>query len=81
MSVDGTPETALKQKPALKPRRPRPDGLTYSRAELAFALGVSLVQLGRLKHRLPPALGLGRHPRWCRAAIREWVEGGCKARR
>jgi hypothetical protein len=39
-----------------KPRRPRPDGLTYTRAELAYVLGVSLVQLGWMKHRLQAPL-------------------------
>ncbi len=66
---------------AARPRRPRPDGLTYTLAELAYALALSVRQVRRLKHRLPAALPFGRQPRWSRLAIQEWVEGGAKARR
>jgi hypothetical protein len=64
-----------------RPRRPRPGGLTYSREEAAWALGVSLRQLDALKHRMPRPLPLSRRPRWSREAIRVWIENGCKCAR
>jgi predicted DNA-binding transcriptional regulator AlpA len=66
---------------ATKPRRPRPDGLTYTAAELCYALAISDRQLRRLKHKLPAPLPIGRRPRWCREAIREWLANGARARR
>jgi hypothetical protein len=77
MSTDGVVEN----KPALKAKRPRPDGLTYSQAELAWALGISIRQLRRNQWKLPKSLdALSRQPRWSREEIRIWVEGGCKPR-
>jgi hypothetical protein len=67
---------------AKRPKRPRPGGLTYTRQELAYVLGVSMRQLDDLKHQMPkPLAALGRHPRWSRETIQRWVENGCKAPR
>jgi hypothetical protein len=65
-----------------KPRRPRTDGLTYTRLELCWALGLSLRQLDGIKYDIPKPLSvLGRRPRWSRRQIAEWLEQGGKARR
>jgi len=66
---------------ALKPRRPRRDGLTYDRRELSYALGISLRALDDLRHALPKSLPLGRRRLWSRQSIVEWLEGGCRARK
>lgn len=76
------PDAAVKEKVELKPRRPRLDGLTYTAAELAWALGISIRQLRRIQYRLPsPIKALSRQPKWSREEIRSWVEGGGRARR
>jgi hypothetical protein len=67
---------------ARKPKRPRRDGLTYTRQELAYVLGVSMRRLDDLKHQMPkPLAALSRFPRWSREAIQRWVSDGCRAPR
>jgi hypothetical protein len=65
----------------VKPRRPRPDGLTYTFSELCWALGMSARQLRRKRHLLPAALPWSRRPLWSRTAIIEWLENGGTKRR
>jgi hypothetical protein len=74
MSADPTVNGVALTKPALRPRRPRPDGLTYDQRELAYALGVSIRTLRRIMWRLPAPLKICRQPRWSRESIRNWIE-------
>ena len=65
-----------------KPKRPRPGGLTYTQAELAWALGISMRLLRRIQYRLPqPLKSISAKPLWSRSAIAEWVESGGRGRR
>jgi hypothetical protein len=79
-ALNGISEVALPIV-ATKPRRPRPDGLTYSTRELAYVIGLSVRQVQRLKHKLPAPLPFSRRPLWSRTAIQEWLESGAKSRR
>jgi hypothetical protein len=78
--MNDSPTVTTTAKP-VKPRRPRPDGLTYTFAELCYALGMSARQLRRKRHLLPAALPWSRRPLWSRVSIHEWLENGAKARR
>ena len=66
---------------AAKPRKPREGGLTYTTAELCYALGMSPRQLRRLRHRLPAPLPFSRRPLWSREVIAQWIADGGKSRR
>jgi len=65
----------------VKPCRPRRDGLTYTVAELCWALGISPRQFRRKRHLLPKPIPITTKPLWCRAAIAEWVQNGCRKAR
>ncbi len=78
--LNGASDVATTAAP-VKPRRPRPDGLTYSQTELAYVLGISVRSLRRMQHRLPAPLTFSKRPLWSRVAISEWLENGAKARR
>jgi hypothetical protein len=80
MSVlNGTSDVATAA--PVKPRRPRPDGLTYSQPELAYVLGISIRSFRRMQHKLPAPLAFSKRPLWSRVAIEEWLANGAKSRR
>jgi hypothetical protein len=81
MSTTPTADGDAPTKPAIKPRRPRPDALTYDQAELAYVLGISIRTLRRIRYRLPLPLKLSRQPRWSRESIKLWVENGARVSR
>lgn len=51
-------------------------------AGLSEILSVSKRQVFRLaaSEKLPPAVYIGRHPRWRESEINAWMEAGCPAR-
>ena len=71
-SPDGVIDVA---KPAdtSKPKRPRPDGLTFTLSELAYVVGVSIRQARRMRHKLPPQLPFSRRPLWAQGGDRPMV--------
>jgi hypothetical protein len=81
MSATPTANSDAPTKPEIKPRRPRPDALTYDQAEVAYVLGISIRTLRRIRYRLPAPLKLCRQPRWSRESIKLWVESGARVPR
>ncbi len=60
---------------------PRPEPAAYDAADIARLLGCSVRHVRRLHDagRMPSGFRLGRLVRWPRAAIDEWISGGCRS--
>jgi predicted DNA-binding transcriptional regulator AlpA len=56
--------------------------LVFDKSELAYVLRVSVHQIEDIKHSLPkPIAVLGRHSRWSRVEIEDWLAAGGRARK